>query len=534
MALHRLPHRLARLALAHGRPSRHLVALAGVERFSPQAQLRDAAADLRPRRDRVAHAADAHHVAALLPVRVAVEQIIGDVLQHGFDLGAGELARRHLRIGDRRLRHHILSRDGIAGKQRRAPAKPRRQRDLGFFLLEQRAQDELVHRAVEIAAAIEQTFAHRQFLRELGCMRRPDLRDVRRHVGVRGQQIGEHRQQAIAIVAHATRVHLEVEHADEFAVRAGIGDERLAVQHRRRHAVVRVPAEDRVDAAHASGELEVDIHAVVREQHHGPRALGARLVDQFLQARFLDAEGPIREAVARVGDRRVRKGLADDRHSFMHCVRREHGVFEVHGAHVLREELDRRELFHCLQHALGPVGKFPVGGHVLHAQAPLRADHVRALGPERGGRAVPAVAAVEDERVRPRGAQPLHQRRDMRVAAHPAVAARGGFEIEVRERVRLRAGGRDAVMGEEPLADEMRRVALIFLYADVYARLAEVDRKELRMHIGDMQQGHVAEGRELIELIGRLRVARSRPQRGARGGGESQEPEEGAPLQTTG
>ena len=204
----------------------------------------------------------------------------------------------------------------------------------------------------------------------------------------------------------------------------------------------------------------------------------------------------------------------------MQGVRREHGVFEVHGAHVLREELDRRELFHCLQHALGPVGKFPVGGHVLHAQAPLRADHVRALGPERGGRAVPAVAAVEDERVRPRGAQPLHQRRDMRVAAHPAVAARGGFEIEVREGVRLRAAGRDGVMAKKPLADEMRRMAI----ADVYVGLAEVDRQELRVHIGDVQQRNVAEGRELIELIRRLRVARSRPQRGSRGGGESQEP----------
>ena len=351
-------------------------------------------------------------------------------------------------------------------------------------------------------------------------MRRPDLRDVRRHVGVGAEQVGEHRQQAIAIVAHATCVHLEVEHADEFAVRAGVGDECFADQDRRGHAVVRVPAEDRVDAAHASGELEVDIHAVVREQHHGPRALGARLVDQLLQARFLDAEGPIREAVARVGDRRVRKGLADDRHSFMHCVRREHGVFEVHGAHVLREKLDRRELLHRLEHAFRAIGEFPMGGHVLHAEAPLRADHVRALGPERGRRALPAVAAVEEERVGPRSAQPLHQRCEVRVAAHAAVAARGGFEFEVCERVRLRAGGRDAVMGEEPLADEMRRVAI----ADVYARLAEVDRKELRMHIGDVQQGHVAEGRELIELIGRLRVARSRPQRGARGGGESQEP----------
>ena len=175
----------------------------------------------------------------------------------------------------------------------------------------------------------------------------------------------------------------------------------------------------------------------------------------------------------------------------MYCVRREHGIFEVHGAHVLREELDRRELFHCLQHALGPVGKFPVGGHVLHAQAPLRADHVRALGPERGGRALPAVAAVEDERMRPRGAQALHQRREMGVAPHAAVAARGGFEIEVREGVRLCRAWRNPVLSEERFAHHVWRVAI----ADVDVRLSEMHREELRVHVGDVQQRDVAEGR---------------------------------------
>jgi hypothetical protein len=34
-------------------------------------------------------------------------------------------------------------------------------------------------------------------------------------------------------------------------------------RHRQRHAVVRVAAEDGVDAAHAAGHLQVDVHAVV-------------------------------------------------------------------------------------------------------------------------------------------------------------------------------------------------------------------------------------------------------------------------------
>jgi hypothetical protein len=125
---------------------------------------------------------------------------------------------------------------------------------------------------------------------------------------------------------------------------------------------------------------------------------------------------------------------------------------------------------------------------------------------------------------------PLHQGGEMRVAAHAAVAARGALEIQVRERVRPRCAGRDAVVAEHGLADQVRRTSI----ADVDARLAEMHRQELRVHIGDMQQRDVAEGGELIELIRRLRVARSRPQRCSRGGGESQEPQEGAPLQTTG
>ena len=122
----------------------------------------------------------------------------------------------------------------------------------------------------------------------------------------------------------------------------------LPDHHGRRHAVVRVPAEDRVDAAHARGELEIHVHAVVRQEHDDLRALGAHFVHQLLQAQLLDAEGPFRDHVARVGDRRVGEGLAD--HRERHAVHRaqrvglEHRVLEIRGLHVLRQELHRREL----------------------------------------------------------------------------------------------------------------------------------------------------------------------------------------------
>jgi hypothetical protein len=46
-------------------------------------------------------------------------------------------------------------------------------------------------------------------------------------------------------------------------------------------------AENDVDAGDAAGELEVDVHAVMREQHHRLRALAARLLDQLLQLALL-------------------------------------------------------------------------------------------------------------------------------------------------------------------------------------------------------------------------------------------------------
>ena len=39
----------------------------------------------RARIDRVAQAADAHHVAALLVVRIGVEEVVGDVLEDRLD-----------------------------------------------------------------------------------------------------------------------------------------------------------------------------------------------------------------------------------------------------------------------------------------------------------------------------------------------------------------------------------------------------------------------------------------------------------------
>ena len=64
----------------------------------------------------------------------------------------------------------------------------------------------------------------------------------------------------------------------------------------------------------------------------------------LLQPLFLDAERPLGNEVARIGDRRVRKRLSDDADGDaidpLDHVRREHRIAEVRGAHVLRDEVD--------------------------------------------------------------------------------------------------------------------------------------------------------------------------------------------------
>ena len=155
----------------------------------------------------------------------------------------------------------------------------------------------------------------------------------------------------------------------------------------------------------------------------------ARLVDHLLQALFLDAERPVGDEVARIGDRRVRKRLADDRDRHAvdraHRVRRKHRIAEIGGLHVLREELDAAGEIPVddFLHALGAERELPVPGHDVDAEQLAGVDHVLALRPQRRRRALPRVAAVEQQRARPRRLQLLDERGEMREAADRAVGS---------------------------------------------------------------------------------------------------------------
>ena len=162
-------------------------------------------------------------------------------------------------------------------------------------------------------------------------------------------------------------------------------------------------------------------------------------------------------------------------------------------------------------------------GHRVHAEQVAGRDHIGAPRPQRGAGALPGVAAVEQQRA-PRarlGAQAPHQRRQVREAAHPAVALGQRREIAVRERVRLAAAGRDAEALEERRADQVRRAAARRAEAEVGVRLAKVQRQQLRVAVGEVQQPQFAERRQRIGIF--ARGARGQQPRRSRGRQHGQE-----------
>src|SRR5207244_3973869 len=78
-----------------------------------------------------------------------------------------------------------------------------------------------------------------------------------------------------SIVSLAPRASVQIQHRQELAVASGVRHHgraaRVADDDRTRHRIVRVPAQNRVDAAHAPGELQIDVHTVVRQQDHDLR-----------------------------------------------------------------------------------------------------------------------------------------------------------------------------------------------------------------------------------------------------------------------
>jgi hypothetical protein len=106
--------------------------------------------------DPVAHAADPHHVAALLVIGVGVEDVVRHVLEDRVQHLARHLGAVGVGIGHRGDVVDVLARDLLPRQDRRAPAEAGRQGDLRVALADQRVADHVVPGAVEIAAPVQE------------------------------------------------------------------------------------------------------------------------------------------------------------------------------------------------------------------------------------------------------------------------------------------------------------------------------------------------------------------------------------------
>ena len=83
----------------------------------------------------------------------------------------------------------------------------------------------------------------------------------------------------VANILKLTLAHVEVEHGEKFSARSGIADQGFAAgigdQDWLRHGVVSMPTQNNINASDPARQLEIHVHAIVREQQHGVGPLGA-------------------------------------------------------------------------------------------------------------------------------------------------------------------------------------------------------------------------------------------------------------------
>ena len=248
-----------------------------------------------------------------------------------------------------------------------------------------------------------------------------------------------------------------------------------------------VAAENHVEPVHPPGQLEVDGQTVVREQHDQVDVLVvSQLVDERLDSVLADAEGEVGHEAPGMGHRRVRERLADDSHTdaadLSDRVRVEDAIAPACDRDVVRDEVAGEEspplaVAEELAHPLEAVDELPVRREDVDPELVGDAHHVLTAAPEGGRRTLEGVAAVEDQRTAgPLRADPLHQRRQVRVAAHPPVARRQRGKVEVGAGVRLDRAGRRGLLLADEHGSAARKQAPVTPAAPVTRRKAWMPR----------------------------------------------------------
>ena len=140
-----------------------------------------------------------------------MEQVVGDVLHDLMDLAPGHLAHPGVRIGHRGVRVDVFERDLLPRQDRRPPAEAGREPDLRVGAPQERVEDHLVERAVEVAAPVEQRLGHREALAQRRLVRAADLLDQFRHGRVFGQRLSEHGEQPVPVAGDPLALDVEIQ-----------------------------------------------------------------------------------------------------------------------------------------------------------------------------------------------------------------------------------------------------------------------------------------------------------------------------------
>jgi len=133
---------------------------------------------------------------------------------------------------------------------------------------------------------------------------------------------------------------------------------------------------------------------------------------------------------------------------------------------------------------------------------------------------LPGIAAVQQQRARPVGLEPLDQRGKVRESAYLAVLAGGIAEIRARKGIGLCAAWLHTVVRQEMITHQMRRPIQCGPQTDIDPRLAKVDGAQLRVAVRKVQKMHIAKAWQIIKPGGsRLgRACGMRKAHPARGG----------------
>ena len=143
-----------------------------------------------------------------------------------------------------------------------------------------------------------------------------------------------------------------------------------------------------------------------------------------------------------------------------------------------------------------------MAGHGVRLQQRHAVDHVLTAARIGAERTLPGVAAIEQQHLAVAfGTHLLDHRRQPIEAADLAVAFGKRGEIPIGHRIGGGRFRRDAEFGEEIRAGQMRRQSLGGADAKIDARLAEIDRHQLAVDVGDVQQRDIADRIEAREVV---------------------------------